>query len=64
MTTAAPSLRKSRPILSQDAEKVREPDVYIWSIWFLRLCETNEMDQITRQTGLVTGMQAIEGLLY
>jgi hypothetical protein len=53
-------LRPSREysLLEQDAEKIRQPVLFIWSIrsvWFVWLHETNQMDQtdqITRQTGL------------
>ena len=54
-------------LLSQDAEKVRQPVLFIWSIrsvWFVWLHETHQTDQITRQTGLVPDVQAIEVLLY
>jgi hypothetical protein len=50
----------------QGAEKVCQPLLFIWSVqsvWFVWLHETNQMDQtdqITRQTGLVSNVQAIE----
>ena len=48
-------------LLYQDAEKIRQSVLFIWSIWFVWfvwfvwLHETNQMDQrdqITSQTGL------------
>src|SRR5467141_1072916 len=48
---------------SQDAEKVRQPVLFIWSVrsvWFVWL---NETHQINRQTGLVPDVQTIEILL-
>ncbi|TKS64580.1 MAG: hypothetical protein EWM73_00307 [Nitrospira sp.] len=53
----------------QDAEKVRQPVLFIWSVrsvWFVWLHETNQMDQadqITRQTGLVPDVRTIEVLV-
>ena len=55
--------------LEQDAEKVRQLVLFIWSVWsvwFVWLHETNQMDQkdqTNRQTGLVLDMQLIETLL-
>jgi hypothetical protein len=53
--------------IQQDAEKVRQPVLFMWSVrsvWFVWLHETHQMDQITRQTGLVPHVQAIEVLAY
>jgi hypothetical protein len=63
----------------QDAEKVRQPVLFIWSVrsvwsvsfnWFVLfiwLNQTNQIDQInqiTRQTWHVSTVQVIEALLY
>jgi hypothetical protein len=58
-----------RITLKQDAEKVRQPVLFIGSVrsvWFVWLHETNQMDQtdqITRQTGVVPGVRTTEVLV-
>ena len=47
----------------QDAEKVRQPVLFIWSIRpvrFVWLHETGQTDQITRETGLGPDVKASE----
>ena len=56
-------------VFYQDAEKVRQPVLFIWFIWFVSFFGLNQKDQkdqtdqITRQTGLVPDVLAIEVLL-
>jgi len=53
----------------QDAEKVRQPVLFIWSIrsvrfvWLHETSQTDQTDQITRETGLGPDVQASEILM-